>query len=105
MTLIIYIVTMKCDGGIYMRKVSAIILIVLLVVTLGISGYSRAKTQCWEKEYQEVYVCYGDTLWSIAKSHNPKDIDIRKVIYDIQKINKLDKANIYEGQVLKVRTK
>ncbi|MEW6624724.1 MAG: LysM peptidoglycan-binding domain-containing protein [Bacillota bacterium] len=43
----------------------------------------------------------GDTLWGIAKKHHPNK-DIRKVIYQIEKLNNISKSMIYPGQQLKI---
>ncbi len=42
-----------------------------------------------------------DTLWSIASSiSKEKDMNIRKIIYDIQDVNHMSSSNIYTGQTL-----
>ncbi|MCK4258333.1 MAG: LysM peptidoglycan-binding domain-containing protein [Halanaerobiales bacterium] len=48
----------------------------------------------------EVVVVQGDTLWSIAKTYNSSDNDIRELIYYIKKINQLTTAQIHPGQTL-----
>lgn len=50
-------------------------------------------------QYTTITVQEGDTLWSIASSHNINK-DIRKTVYSIRKINKLDSAIIMPGQEL-----
>lgn len=42
----------------------------------------------------------GDTLWSIAKRHAPKDEDIRTYIDKIMRVNGLQKPTLQEGQLL-----
>lgn len=49
-------------------------------------------------EFNEIYVKNGDTLWSIAKEYGPDNEDIRKVIYEISNVNKIDNDIIYTGQ-------
>lgn len=45
-------------------------------------------------DYIEVYVASGDSLWTIAKdvnaTHYQNEVDIRKLIYSIRKLNSLD---------------
>lgn len=53
-------------------------------------------------KYEKVVVYPGDTLWSIAKEIKTENEDIRKIIYEIRKINKLDTAVILPGQELLV---
>lgn len=53
-------------------------------------------------QHVKVMVRPGESLWKIAKTHgNPKH-DIRKVIYEIQKINKLHSSTIHPGQIILV---
>lgn len=52
------------------------------------------------KTMNEVVVVQGDTLWSIAKTYNSSDNDIRELIYYIKKINQLTTAQIHPGQTL-----
>lgn len=84
-----------------MRKtifVLSLVLIIFAITPLAISRAFVATTT-----YDTVYVKPGDTVWQIATKYaSPKD-DIRDVIFEIRKINKLDNnANVYPGQVLKI---
>ncbi len=56
------------------------------------------------EEFIIVMVNEGDTLWSIAKKYNFNNEDIRKVIYNIEQVNNIEKSIIYPGQQLKVPT-
>lgn len=41
----------------------------------------------------------GESLWTIAnKYYNAQNVDIRKVIYEIQRLNKIDSAVIRPGE-------
>jgi len=62
-----------------------------------------------ELEYKTIYVCSGDTLWSISsdlQSTNDyyKEKDIRHIIDHLVKINNLESKTIYVGQELVVPT-
>lgn len=78
------------------------IILVMLTVTLlaillfQISAKANAKT-----DYKSVTVSHGDTLWKIAEE-NSNNSDIRQIVYQIRKINKLETANISPGQVIRV---
>jgi LysM repeat protein len=51
--------------------------------------------------YTEVVVQPGDTLWSIATEHYPRD-DVRNRVDDIERINGLQSPLIEAGQTLRL---
>ena len=53
--------------------------------------------------YAEVTVLPQETLWSVASAHIDNNTDIRRYVYDIQKMNNIhDPGHIIPGQVLKL---
>jgi len=44
----------------------------------------------------------GDTLWDIAMNVTDDNKDVRKVIYEIKKLNNLTSSNVYIGQTIKL---
>lgn len=81
-------------------SISGMILIILVVAVLTLTGYNHDRSE-QPDVYVEIIVDYGDTLWTIAKSIAP-NVDPRKVVWDIQKLNQIDQTMIYPGQVLQV---
>lgn len=79
-----------------MRK---LVVLVFVVVLLGSVGAAGAVIDTGEDEHVIVIVQEGDTLWEIARTHNP-GMDIRKYIYLIEKRNNLSSPLIYPGQQL-----
>ncbi|OGO83729.1 MAG: hypothetical protein A2Y21_04230 [Clostridiales bacterium GWC2_40_7] len=53
------------------------------------------------KQFDTVTVEKGDTLWTIAQKYNNSG-DIRKLIFEIKKANKLESSIIYAGDELLV---
>ncbi len=58
-----------------------------------------------EVEYKTICISKGDTLWNIAKTNQEsnsyyKDKDVRYILNDIVKINKLENSNININQEL-----
>src|SRR5574344_175318 len=86
--------------------VPMIIVTALIWFSYSMINMPSAEERYEHMEYYSVVVRSGDTLWSIAEDNvdedNPKDI--RKVIYDIQKMNDLDNEFIKPGRLLKVPT-
>ncbi len=81
--------------------VSTVIVLFFTLTTavLGFSNASGLETQ----EYRTVVVKNGDTLWNIASENcDNSDKDIRKTIYEIETINKLDSHYLQAGQELVV---
>ncbi len=84
-------------------KTIVIVIVLLLLLCLIINNtYSKAKIS-----YKEDYIIKGDTLWSIAvhevnTNEYYKGKDVRKVMYEIKKINNLESNNLTIGQKIKI---
>ena len=79
-------------------KIFSIILLsvlLLLVIDVVTVGYSQT-------ELIEVKVIDGDNLWKIADKYYSEDIDLRKKIFEIKKMNKLETAMLQPGQKIKI---
>ena len=84
-----------------MRKTILIMSLALVILAITPLAISFAFTD--STTYTTVYVKPGDTVWQIAAKYTTGKDDVREVIYEIRKINKLDNnASVYPGQVLKV---
>jgi len=79
--------------------VVCLLLLSLLVLPLFNTCFARIKA---EKAYVQIVVNYGDTLWQIAKDYGPNDRDIRRVIYEICKLNSVSAESLKAGDVLLV---
>ena len=42
-------------------------------------------------------VSAGDTLWEIASENNPQNMDVRDVIDDIVRLNRMTETNLHAG--------
>lgn len=72
-----------------------IILLGLFLIVLNTSGRNQV-------EYKEIEINSGDSLWSILNSHYGKKHDIREIIHQVKKINKLDNVILQPGQKIKI---
>lgn len=81
------------------------VFIAVMVVSMAflsgtVFGLNDASSLSEEPSYLSVKVQSGDTLWNIASEYGPKDIDRRKVIYEICRLNDIDAGSIQPGQSL-----
>jgi LysM repeat protein len=71
----------------------------LLFITIMLAGSVVAAAGNEKAECRTVVVRPGDTLWSIAQD-NVGNNDIRQYVYNLKKVNQLEDATIYAGQML-----
>lgn len=81
------------------KRFSGFIMVLIIIITsiLLVNTVYGYKTP----SYRTLIVREGDTLWDIANKNNSKN-DIRKVVYEIEKVNNLNSSEIVAGQELKV---
>ena len=54
------------------------------------------------KEYMQIEVVAGDTLWDIADKYMESDMDPREAVYIIKETNNLNSSTLTPGQKLKI---
>ena len=93
-----------------MKKFLRMTLIVFIII-VGISLYfSNVSFSKGDIKTKTVNVTKGDTLWSIAREEQENNAyyenkDIRDIIYEIKKLNKLDNnSNLKIGQKLIIKS-
>ncbi len=93
-----------------MKKFLRMTLIVFVII-IGISLYfSNVSFSKGDIKTKTVNVTKGDTLWSIAREEQENNAyyenkDIRDIIYEIKKLNKLDNnSNLKIGQRLIIKS-
>ena len=80
------------------RFVGSILTVISLAIILMFSVMSVSLGSSTE-EYVKVYVCKGDTLWSIASDYYEEN-DVRERVAEIKSVNQLKNSTIREGQEL-----
>lgn len=80
----------------------AIALACAVGITLGATRPERAASVGPALTTVEVVVTPGDTLWSIARRHVGKEVDLRAAVDDIIARNHLSSTTLRPGQVLVV---
>ena len=93
-----------------MKKFLRMTLIVFVII-IGISLYfNNVSFSKGDIKTKTVNVTKGDTLWSIAREEQENNTyyenkDIRDIIYEIKKLNKLDNnSNLKIGQKLIIKS-
>lgn len=54
---------------------------------------------------EKITVNNGDTLWNLARRYYDSNTDLRKVIFDIKKINNMSTSDIRPGQQIEIPLK
>lgn len=88
----------------FIRTISILVILILIILLFSNKTYSKVDTK-----YKEESIILGDTLWSISQeeSKNNKyfeNKDIREIVSEIKRINKLDNLDLKEGQKLVIPT-
>ena len=87
----------------FVKRIIALVILVILIILFA----SNIALSHADKQYKEIYVSNGDTLWSIAKEEKANNnyyeqMNIREIIDNIKKLNNLKSGNIIVGQKLVV---
>ncbi len=88
----------------FIRTISILVILILIIILFSNKTYSKVDTK-----YKEESIILGDTLWSISQEEakNNKyfeNKDIREIVSEIKRINKLDNLDLKEGQKLVIPT-
>ena len=74
------------------------ILVFLIILLITNALYEPKYTE----SYKTIYISKGETLWSIAEEYKKPNQDIRDYIHQLEKLNNMDSAYVYEGQALTI---
>jgi hypothetical protein len=85
---------------IIMKK--TLVLILIAASLICVACVNRKPKYDWN-EFSYI-VSDGETLWSIAEEYCPEDMDCCEYIYEIKKLNKMEKSNIITGQTITLLT-
>ncbi len=88
------------------RRIQITLCVVFLLSVFVFSCYADkadVRASCNWTEPTEFLVIPGDTLWSIAETiPGSENVDLRKVIYEIKKLNGITSSKLIPGQILMV---
>lgn len=80
-----------------------VVLTIVLMTTaanfaLGLNTAASSTVQ----EYMDVEIKSGDTLWNIAETYMPDNMDTRKAVYQICSLNDISADELYAGMTIQV---
>ncbi|MFW6269722.1 MAG: cell division suppressor protein YneA, partial [Bacillota bacterium] len=76
-----------------------LVILISLVLTILLAWVSVGQT---DSEYIVIEIEEGDSLWKIASEYRQENTDLRKIIYKIKRINRMDSVLLSPGQKLKI---
>jgi len=76
------------------------IMLVIMISAIGTVIGTNTVDSLTKNTFTEIQVQSGDTLWDLANEFGPDDKDIRKVVYEICKLNNISADGIFPGQKL-----
>lgn len=79
----------------------AFIAVLILSTYMAFVGVTDAQGDTVER-YEIISVNDGDSLWTLAKNHVPKDMDIREYVYHVAKYNNVDPGDLNPGEKIKL---
>ena len=53
-------------------------------------------------DYNDVVVASGDTLWNIAETYMPANMDTRQAVYELCELNDISASELYAGMTIQV---
>jgi LysM domain. len=77
------------------KRFYTILLLALFIITMPV--FASTVYGFKDPSYVSVNVKEGDNLWNIVSGYS-QGRDIRKYIYEVKKLNKMQDSNIYPGQ-------
>jgi K+-transporting ATPase A subunit len=88
-----------------MRRLKITRMVVLLLVCIFIMSLTvfQGNVVSGQNQFKaEITVISGDTLWSLAREHAPRGMDIREYVDLMLNENNLESPIVYPGQVIQL---
>ncbi|TJX16243.1 LysM peptidoglycan-binding domain-containing protein [Tissierella creatinini] len=81
--------------------ITAVFILISLIINV-IFAYSKAYGSIQTQGFKEYYVDNGENLWNISLEYMPEGYDVRKMVFDIKRLNGMDTSFIVEGETIKI---
>ena len=82
--------------------VFVVLTIVLMTTAVNFALGLNTAASSTVQEYMDVEIKSGDTLWNIAETYMPDNMDTRKAVYQICSLNDISADELYAGMTIQV---
>lgn len=82
--------------------VFVVLTIILLTTIINFALGLNTAASLTVQEYMDVKIQSGDTLWNIAQTYMPDNMDTRKAVYQLCSINDISADQLYAGMTIQV---
>lgn len=79
-----------------------IIVFGIIMASMAIFDSSSSKVSASNTSYKVVRITDGDNLWSIIKTYNGSNVNLRESISEVCKINNIKAGDIKPGDMIKI---
>ena len=82
--------------------VFVVLTIILLTTAINFALGLNTAASLTIQDYMDVEIKSGDTLWSIAQTYMPGNMDSRKAVYKLCELNDISADQLYAGMTIQV---
>ena len=82
--------------------VFVVLTIVLMTTAVNFALGLNTAASSTVQEYMDVEIKSGDTLWNIAETYMPDNMDTREAVYQICSLNDISADELYAGMTIQV---
>ena len=82
--------------------VFVVLTIILLTTAINFALGLNTAASLTIQDYMDVEIKSGDTLWNIAQTYMPDDMDTRKAVYQLCSLNDISADPLYAGMTIQV---
>ena len=86
----------------FRRTVLAVLTIIFLTTAINFALGLNTAASLTIQDYMDVEIKSGDTLWNIAQTYMPDDMDTRKAVYQLCSLNDISADQLYAGMTIQV---
>lgn len=79
-----------------------VLMIILLTTAVNFALGLNTAASSTVQEYTDVVIKSGDTLWNIAQTYMPDNMDTRKAVYQLCSLNNISADELYAGMTIQV---